>query len=112
MKTFYILGTDIFDKLPAPKDFDLFKIEAINLDDAVKLASKQSDKRYFCSVHLTVLNKKEVSKETEILEIIIAKAVNISLLMACYSCEEYNNTMSIGRLLTQEEFDLLKGLTY
>jgi len=57
MKTFYILGTDTFDKLPAPKDFDLFKVEATNPDDAIKLASKQSDKRYFCSVNLTVLNK-------------------------------------------------------
>ena len=57
MKTFYILGTNKLDKLPTPKDFDLFKIEATNLDDAIKLASKQSDKRYFCSVNLTVLNK-------------------------------------------------------
>jgi len=57
MKTFYILGTNTLDKVPTPKDFDLFKIEAVNLDDAVKLASKQSDKRYFCSVNLTVLNK-------------------------------------------------------
>ena len=56
MKTFYILGTNKLDKLPAPKDFDLFKVEASNFDAAVKLASKQSDKRYFCSVKLTDLS--------------------------------------------------------
>lgn len=60
MKTFYILGTDTFDKLPAPKDFDLFKVEATNLIASSKLASKQSDKRYFCSINLTVLNNEEL----------------------------------------------------
>lgn len=62
MKTFYILGTDTLDKLPTPKDFDLFKVEATNPDDAIKLVSKQSDKRYFCSINLTVLNKEECFK--------------------------------------------------
>ena len=59
MKTFYILGTNKLDKVPTPKDFDLFEIEAANLEDAIKLASKQSDKRYFCSVKLTSLNKED-----------------------------------------------------
>ena len=57
MKTFYILGINKLDKVPTSKDFDLFEIEATNLEDAIKLASKQSDKRYFCSVNLTALNK-------------------------------------------------------
>lgn len=56
MKTFYILGTNTLDKLPASKDFDLFKVNASNLTDAINLASEQSDKRYFCPLNLTVLN--------------------------------------------------------
>lgn len=34
MKTFYILGTNKLDKdkLPSPKDFDLFEVEATNFD--------------------------------------------------------------------------------
>ena len=59
MKTFYILGTNEFDKVPAPKDFDLFEVEANNLNEAIKLASKQSDKRYFCTLKLTSLNKED-----------------------------------------------------
>ena len=55
MKTFYILGTDNLDKLPAPEDFDLFEIEANELNEAVKIASKKSDKRYFCALKLTSL---------------------------------------------------------
>ena len=54
---------------------------------------------------------KMLSKEIEknrALEIIKAKAVNVSLLLNCDSKDEYNKTMSIGRLLTQKEYDLLK----
>ena len=64
-ETFYILGTNKLDKVPAPKDFDLFKIEATNLDDAIKLAIKQSDKRYFCSINLTVINEETLNNEFE-----------------------------------------------
>lgn len=59
MKTFYILGTNKLDKLPAPKDFDLFKIEAGDLNEAIKLACKKSDKRYFCTLKLTSLKKED-----------------------------------------------------
>lgn len=61
MRTFYILGINKSDKLlPNPKeDFDLFEIKADNLTDAMKLASKQSNKRYFCSLKLRVLDKEE-----------------------------------------------------
>lgn len=60
MKTFYILGTNKLDKMPAPKDFDLFEIEANDLNEAVKIASKKSDKRYFCALKLTSLNKEDL----------------------------------------------------
>jgi len=59
MKIFYILGTNKLDKVPTPKDFDLFEIEATNLEDAVKIVSKKSNKRYFCSIKLTSLNKED-----------------------------------------------------
>lgn len=59
MKTFYVLGTNKLDKLPAPKDFDLFEIEAVDLNEAVKIASKKSDKRYFCALKLTSLTRED-----------------------------------------------------
>ncbi len=59
MKTFYILGTNELDEAPTPKDFDLFEIEANGFYEAVKIASKKSDKRYFCALKLTSLNKED-----------------------------------------------------
>ena len=59
MKTFYILGTNKLDKMPTPKDFDLFEVEANNLNEALIRASKKSDKRYFCALKLTLLNKED-----------------------------------------------------
>lgn len=57
MRTFYILGSDTIKTIPAPKDFDLFEIEAETLKDAMSIAMKNSNKRYFCSLKLTSLIK-------------------------------------------------------
>jgi len=63
MRTFYILGTDeLLPNIP-PKDFDLVEIEADNLNEAMKLVSKQSNKRYFCSLNLKVVNKENLINE-------------------------------------------------
>lgn len=60
-KTFYILGTNKLGKLPTPKDFDLFEIEANDFDEAIKIACKKSDKRYFCALRLTQLKKRTLN---------------------------------------------------
>lgn len=57
MKTYYILCSDHITEMPAPKDFDLFEIEAETLKDAISIATKNSNKRYFCSLKLTSLVK-------------------------------------------------------
>lgn len=59
MKTYYILGVNNFCKLPIPKDFDLIEVEAEDLNEAIKLASKNSDKRYFCSLKLKSLSRED-----------------------------------------------------
>lgn len=64
MKTYYILGTNkITKELPVPKEMDLFEVQANSSQEAVKIASKKSDKRYFCCLNLTVLNKEDLAND-------------------------------------------------
>ena len=60
MKNYYILGTNKPTKeFPVSKEIDLFEVQADSSQEAIKIASKKSDKRYFCCLNLTVLNKKD-----------------------------------------------------
>ena len=63
-----------------------------------------------------ILLKEQATNYKKVLEIIKEKKVNIELLNASSSVEDYNNEVirnygyafSTNRILTQEEFDLLK----
>lgn len=53
---------------------------------------------------------KVLEKEVKTLDIIKEKRVNIDYLRNCKSLEDYNNILIKDWQLTQEEYDLLKGV--
>ena len=57
MKVYYILGTSKTGySTPRPQDYDLLEVAAESFQEAVKLASEKSDKRYFCALDLKPVN--------------------------------------------------------
>lgn len=56
---------------------------------------------------------KIIEKALKTLEIIKEKEVVISILIRSNTLDEYNNNpMFVSKLLTQDEFELLKGVLY